>query len=116
MSLIYLRVKIQDLRELDLEQSQSEFNRNLANPSVCYICTDCGSQSVIAVISFYFISSLGGGAMPLFGIRVLIWTGGGAAGRGCALVTLSLNCSFDFQRENSQSEGEGTPTADDWEV
>lgn len=47
--------------------------------------------------------------MPLYGIRVLIWTGGGAAGRGCALVTLSLNCSFDFQRENSQSEGDGTP-------
>lgn len=54
--------------------------------------------------------------MPVFGIHFLIWVGGGAAGRGCVLVTLSLNCSFDFQRENSPSEGEGTQRGDDWQV
>lgn len=35
--------------------------------------------------------------------------GAGAAGRGCVLVTLSLNCSVDFPRQRRQDSGARTP-------
>lgn len=47
--------------------------------------------------------------MLLYGSHVLIWIGGGAAGRGCELVTLSLKCSFDFQRESRQDRRAESP-------
>lgn len=99
-------------------QSQIDPNRPLANQSFSSSFTDFASQSALAVL-FYFLPPSRGGVMPLYGSRVLIWSGGGAAGRGCELVTLSLKCSFDFQRESRQdrrveSPGEHRRRASHW--